>query len=174
MRVFLFSISIYAKQVLVVTYLGLLLGGSPFFLQQNLLWVSSWTVVSSVQTTSSKLLPMLSLAQHSRFSLLACLMSWQYALPLNVQPRVVLHRRIVLRDRVNPFPCSMWKSWCAVVSSSSLICSSTTLITSGVILEGLPLPGNLRNHNKIIMFISVKFIAVSACTINSCYQCYLY
>lgn len=57
--------------------LGLFLGGSPLFLQQNLLWVSSCTVVSSVQTTFSKSWAMLSLAHCNRFSLLACLISWQ-------------------------------------------------------------------------------------------------
>ena len=59
------------------TYLGLLLGGSPFFLQQNLLCDSSCTLVSSVQTMSSKKISILSLAHWRRLALFASLINWQ-------------------------------------------------------------------------------------------------
>ena len=125
-------------------HLGLFFGCCPFFLQQNLLWVSNWTVHSSVHTTSSKVSPWFAVAQFKRLALFTCLISWQYALPLKVQPSELLQRRIVASDKGWPLVLSSWYSWLAVVSSSLCICSSTICLTSGVIFEGLPLPGSLR------------------------------
>ena len=56
-------------------------GHTPFFLQQNLLGVSSCMAVSSVQTTFVNSSLSWSQAHFSRFSLLASRISWQYADP---------------------------------------------------------------------------------------------
>ena len=94
-------------------YLGLFLGCSSTFRQQNRRWVSSWNVASSVQITSLK--PLCAscrycLAHSSLFLLFSSLMSWQDALPRNVHPRVLRHHRIVVNDRLYPL---LFKSMCS-------------------------------------------------------------
>ena len=59
------------------TNLGLFLGGSPRFLQQNWRWVSICTVHSSVHTTSAKSSLMCFCAQARRFTLLFSWINWQ-------------------------------------------------------------------------------------------------
>ena len=93
-------------------------GGSPFFLQQNLLWHSSCTDDSSVHKTSSKLSGRWARAHSRRFSLFAWRISWQYADPRYVQPSSHRAHKIVLSD-------SLWlrSSNCtAVASSSAALC----------------------------------------------------
>lgn len=122
--------------------LGLGLGASPRFLHANLRWLSSCTVHSSVQITSSNDCPRWRRAQSYRFFLLTSLINWLYALPLNVHPRVVQHLKTVRSDMKRPFSLSSRCSWWAVVSSSALICCSTMVMISAVIFEGLPDPGH--------------------------------
>lgn len=55
---------------------------------------------------------------------------------------------MVRSEMLYPFSVKRWKSCVAVVSSSSRIRSSTIFLTSGVILEGRPLPGSLRWLNN--------------------------
>lgn len=132
--------------VLSESYLGLRLGGSPRFLQQKRLCVSSWTEHSSVHTTSSN--PVEDVASSTyfwakakRLALLASRISWQYALPLKVHPSDVRQRRTVRLLILYPREISSWWSWIAVVSSSSCICASTSSLISLVIFDGLPWPG---------------------------------
>ena len=77
---------------------GLFFGASPILRQQNRRWDSSCTVHSSVQMTSLKSKSVFYIAHSSRFCLLTVRISWQYDEPLKVQPRMVLHRRIVLLE----------------------------------------------------------------------------
>ena len=85
-------------------------------------------------------------AHTSRFSLLTCLINWQYALPRKVQPNDVLHLKTVRIEMLKPFfTSSVWK-WCAVVSSSSFIFPSTTCLIASVTFDGVPVPGVLNKH----------------------------
>ena len=124
-------------------YLGLFFAGCPRFLQQNRRCDSSWTVHSSVHTTSLNAKSVWLLAQSSRFCLLAWRISWQYELPRKVQPNAVLQRRIVHDPILYPRDFSNRWSWWADVSSSVCIRSSTISLTSAVIFEGLPDPARL-------------------------------
>jgi len=130
----------YCQNDIQCVYRGLFLGGSPSLQQHRRLCVSSWTLHSSVKITLAKLSLLCSRAKSSLFCLLTSRMSWQYALPLNVHPNDVLQRRMVRRFRVYPMLVNRTCSWVAVVSSSWRICSSTILLTSGVITVLLPLP----------------------------------
>ena len=125
-------------------YLGLFLGFSPFFRQQNLLWVSSCTEHSSVQMTSRNPSFASSLyfcAHLSHFSLFASLIIWQYEAPLDVHPRSDLQRSMVLFEILYPRVVNRWCNCTTVVSSSLCMASSIRSLTSGVTIDGLPLPG---------------------------------
>lgn len=134
---------VYAR--LFRSHLGLGLGSSPFFLQLWRLRVSSWTVVSSVHTTllnpfvcdASRYL----LAHSNRLTLFASRISWQYALPLNVQPSFARELNIMCWESWYPFSANSFCGWIAVVSSSSSIFLFTISSTSAVILLRRPEPG---------------------------------
>ena len=105
-----------------LAYLGLCLGGSPRFLQQKRLCVSSWTEHLSVHTTSSNSVTDIASstyfsAKAKRFALLASRISWQYALPLNVHPSDFRQQRTVNLLILYPREISSWWSWIAVISS---------------------------------------------------------
>ena len=123
--------------------LGLGFGRCPCFLQQNLLWFSSCTVHSSVHKTFSKSSSRYWWAHSNLFCLLASLISWQYALPRNVHPSAVLHRKMVLKDMSIPLSSSILWSCVAVDSLSSSIFWSTSFFTVAVILDSRPDPGLL-------------------------------
>ena len=81
--------------ILQLAYLDFGLGAWPTFQQQNRLWFSSWTVHSSDHiTSSSKSSSWFSTDHANPFTLFASLIIWQYALPLNVQPRLEWHLHV--------------------------------------------------------------------------------
>ena len=120
------------------TYLGFGRGASPFFRQQKCQCVSSCTVHSSPNTTSSKWQCKLALANSSCFVLLLSRISWQYEIPQYVQPNKEQQRRTVHGETKWPLSARIFWSSLAVVSSPALICPSTNWLTASATFEGLP------------------------------------
>ena len=127
-------------------YLGLFLGGSPLFRQQNRRWLSISMDVSSENITSKYLVSASCkyfVAHSSRFPLFASRIIWQYALLLTVHPNDCLQRSTELCDSVNPLAVSCSRSYFTVVSSSVCMAFSTVSLTLSACFEGLPLPERL-------------------------------
>ena len=118
-------------------------GLCPPLRQHCRLWLSSCTVVSSVQTTSTKSSWRYCCAHCSRFSLLASRISWQYADPRKVHPSFRLMRTTVGREISIPCRSKYWCSCVAVVSSFICMYASTKAITRPSTFDGLPDPGRL-------------------------------
>lgn len=147
-------------------YLGFGLGASPRFLQQNLLWVSSWTKHSFIYITPSKLSPMLSLAHSNLVTLFASRISWQYVLLLYVQPKPSRQWRVVFLHTQNPFDSSSLCKSSEVASSFSHILSSTMLFISGVIFFRSSWSwGSVNDSSSSVFLYDVGYALSNVCIV---------
>ena len=124
-----------------VLWAGFKTAGPPIFLNEWCRWLSSCTVVSSVQITSQKPLltasVKLSQAHIKRLILFCRQISWQYFDPLKVHPNIERQRMKVENEIEIPRAVRSLCIWVAVVSSKFFMPWSTIYLTWGWSFQSL-------------------------------------
>ena len=80
---------------------------------------------------------------------------WRYLLPLNVQPRILRTRIMVLLETLQSAALSISPSWVAVIMSSACICASMISNTLGVSLRRPLLLGSRDSVPRALYFGTV-------------------